>query len=239
MKKSNSSDNIRNVQKETKVKRPQRQNNRMLLSMIRKMKKEQKETNKKLNLIINLLMKKKELYIEHFEIAINSAEKKKSNKELFDYFDIKPQKKLNKSANESKLKIEECLNSNINLDKYKIEQPKKEEIEVININKEITEVSKQTNINNDTSSEASIDRIFCISENKTQINSSQSDISSLQSSSSNVAKSTQERFKKVRGFNFKNNIKTKKIKDIDRQLTKEGKKGIFDLQKFFLKPKEK
>ena len=155
-------------------------------------------------------------------LPLSTAKKK----DLYEYFDIKQQEKLNKSANESKLKIADALNN----------EPKKE-IEVININKELSEVSKQ--IVNDTSSEASIDRIFCVSENKSQINSSQSDISSLQSSSSNVAKSTQERFKKVRGFNFKNNIKTKKIKDIDRQLTKEGKKGIFDLQKFFLKPKEK
>lgn len=103
----------------------------------------------------------------------------------------------------------------------------------MNINKELSKVTKLNN--NDTSSEASIDRIFCVSENKSQINSSQSEISSLQSSSSNEAKSTQERFKKVRGFNFKNNIKTKRIKDIDKQLSKEE---FFDLQKFFLKPKQ-
>ena len=225
MKKFNSSDNIRKIQNEAKPSRTHRKNNRTLLSMIKKIKKEQKQTNKKLNLIIDLLMNKKDFYIEHFEIDFTPSVKKKKE-DLYDYFDIKQQEKLNKSANESKLKIEDALSNE-----------HKKEIEVININKELTEVSKQ--IVNDTSSEVSIDRIFCVSENKSQINSSQSDISSLQSSSSNVAKSTQDRFKKVRGFNFKNNIKTKKIKDIDRQLTKEGKKGIFDLQKFFLKPKEK
>ena len=225
MKKFNSSDNIRKIQKEAKPARSHRKSNRTLLSMIKKIKKEQQQTNKKLNLIIDLLMNKKEFYIEHFEIDF-APTVNRNKKDLYEYFDIKQQEKLNKSANESKLKIADALSN----------EPKKE-IEVININKELSEVSKQ--IVNDASSEASIDRIFCVSENKSQINSSQSDISSLQSSSSNVAKSTQERFKKVRGFNFKNNIKTKKIKDIDRQLTKEGKKGIFDLQKFFLKPKEK
>lgn len=169
--------------------------------MIRKIKKEQKQTNKKLNFIIDLLTNKKELSITHFSIDIPYLVTPTiSHKELFLYFDFdnKPQSKLNKSANESKLKIEDFLNSSnssrtnkkIDLEQFKIE-PK---LEVMN-----------------------------------------SEISSLQSSSSNVANSTQERFKKVRGFNFKNNIKTKKIKDINRQLTK---KGFFDLQKFFLKPKE-
>ena len=204
--------------------------------MIRKIKKEQKQTNKKLNFIIDLLTNKKELSITHFSIDIPYLVTPTiSHKELFSYFDFdnKPQSKLNKSANESKLKIEDFLNSSnssstnkkIDLEQFKIE-PK---IEVMNINKELSKVTKLNN--NDTSSEASIARIFCVS----QINSSHSEISSLQSSSSNVANSTQERFKKVRGFNFKNNIKTKKIKDINRQLTE---KGFFDLQKFFLKPKE-
>ena len=208
--------------------------------MIRKIKKEQKQTNKKLNFIIDLLTNKKELSITHFSIDIPYLVTPTiSHKELFSYFDFdnKPQSKLNKSANESKLKIEDFLNSSnssstnkkIDLEQFKIE-PK---IEVMNINKELSKVTKINN--NDTSSEASIARIFCVSENRSQINSSHSEISSLQSSSSNEANSTQERFKKVRGFNFKNNIKTKRIKDIDKQLSKEE---FFDLQKFFLKPKQ-
>lgn len=159
----------------------------------------------------------------------------------FNNINIQTEQKENLDLNKYKIESNNNTNKSIHQEEDK-KQTKKEIdfdiIENININNEMKSAQKEDEL-------SSIDKLFSVSENKSRINSSQSEISSLQSSSSNVGKSTQEKIKKVRGFNFKNNIKTKKFskgvrhsEDIEiKQNNKEGNKKLFDLQKYVVKSK--
>ena len=213
--------------------------------------------------------KKKENLFNYFSIKLKPDETSKSASNTHHAPDIDKEEtpiqseifplKFNNINIKKEKKENLCIQTNENLDlnKYKIEsntnnsndqdedkkQIKTETdfniVENININNEMKNIQREDEL-------SSIDKIFSVNENKSQINSSQSEISSLQSSSSNVGKSTQERIKKVRGFNFKNNIKTKKLskgvrhsEDIEiKHNNKEGIRKLFDLQKFFVKSKK-
>ena len=139
-----------------------------------------------------------EININEFHISSNKIKNKIYEKEENNAYNLKFEKEIeNEKINKENINI----NNNDN-DKQNILPKKNVEIEEIdNLNINIEKNKENDEISNYSEEKNDIQRKISLSQ---QSNQSEKQLNS------NMIKSSQDRFKKIRGFNFRNNIKNKK-----------------------------
>jgi len=151
-----------------------------------------------------------EINLNELHISSNKIKNKIYKKEDKNEYNLKleEEEKEKEKENENEKINQENLNiNNNNNDKYNILPKKKVEIEEIdnlnnlNINLEKNQENDDISMSNFSEEKNDIQKKISLSQ---QSNQSEKPLSS------NMIKSSQDRFKKIRGFNFRNNIKNKK-----------------------------
>ena len=143
-----------------------------------------------------------EINLNDFRISSKKIKKKIYEKEENNEYNLKLEEEEKEIENEKINK--ENLNINNNNDKHNILPKKKveiEEIDNLNINIEKNKENDEISMSNFSEDKNDIQKKISLSQQSHQ---------SEKQLSSNMVKSSQDRFKKIRGFNFRNNIKNKK-----------------------------
>jgi hypothetical protein len=143
-----------------------------------------------------------EINLNELHISSNKIKNKIYKKEDKNEYNLKLEEEEKEIENEKINK--ENLNINNNNDKHNILPKKKveiEEIDNLNINIEKNKENDEISMSNYSEDKNDIQKKISLSQQSHQ---------SEKQLSSNMVKSSQDRFKKIRGFNFRNNIKNKK-----------------------------